>query len=91
VTPGTITEEALLDARSPNCLAAIGLAGRRAAEAALAIADVSTGRSRCSALAPAALEDVLSSAWQPRELLVADSTMSACRAVRDAGHAGTDV
>src|SRR4030095_13061344 len=43
VTPGTITEEAWLEARSANCLAAIGIAGG-GKEAALALADVSTGR-----------------------------------------------
>jgi DNA mismatch repair protein MutS len=74
VTPGTITEEALLDARSANCLAAIGLAGG-GREAALAIADVSTGRFEVFGLAPAALEDVLA-AVAPREVLVADSVMA---------------
>ena len=74
VTPGTITEEALLEARSANCLAAIGLAaGGR--EAALAIADVSTGRFEVFGLLPAALEDVLA-AVAPREVLVADSVMA---------------
>ena len=74
VTPGTITEESLLEARSANCLAAIGVAGG-GREAALAIADVSTGRFEVFNLAPAVLEDVLS-AVGPREVLVADSTMS---------------
>ena len=74
VTPGTITEEALLEARSANCLAAIGLAaGGR--EAALAFADVSTGRFEVFGLQPAALEDVLA-AVAPREVLVADSVMA---------------
>ena len=74
VTPGTITEEALLEARSANCLAAVGLAaGGR--EAALAIADVSTGRFEVFGLLPAALEDVLA-AVAPREVLVADSVMA---------------
>ena len=74
VTPGTITEESLLEARSANCLAAIGLAaGGR--EAALALADVSTGRFEVFPLSPAALADVLG-AIGPREVLVADSVMS---------------
>ncbi len=74
VTPGTITEDALLEARSANCLAAIGLAGG-GREAALAVADVSTGRLEVFGLAPAALEDVLG-AVGPREVLVADSVMA---------------
>jgi DNA mismatch repair protein MutS len=75
VTPGTITEEALLDARVANCLAAIGLAaGGR--EAALALADVSTGRFEVFPLTPAALADALG-AIAPREVLVADSVMMA--------------
>lgn len=74
VTPGTITEESLLEARVANCLAAIGLAGG-GREAALALADVSTGRFEVFALTPAALADVLG-AIGPREVLVADSVMS---------------
>ncbi len=74
VTPGTITEESLLEARSANCLAAIGLAGG-GREAALALADVSTGRFEVFPLTPAALADVLG-AIGPREVLVADSVMS---------------
>ena len=74
VTPGTITEESWLEARSANCLAAIGLAGG-GREAALALADVSTGRLELFTLAPASLEDVLG-AIAPREVLVADSVMS---------------
>ena len=73
VTPGTITEESLLEARSANCLAAIGLAGG-GREAALALADVSTGRFEVFPLSPAALEEVLG-AVGPREVLVADSVM----------------
>src|SRR6185369_731332 len=41
VTPGTLTEEALLESASPNWLAAIGRAGD---ELAIAAADISTGR-----------------------------------------------
>ena len=74
VTPGTITEESLLEARSANCLASIGLAGG-GREAALALADVSTGRFEVFALEAAALEDVLA-AIGPREVLVADSVMA---------------
>jgi DNA mismatch repair protein MutS len=74
VTPGTITEESLLEARVANCLAAIGLAGG-GREAALALADVSTGRFEVFPIAPAALGDVLA-AIGPREVLVADGVMS---------------
>ncbi len=74
VTPGTITEESLLEARSANSLAAIGIAGG-GREAALAIADVSTGRFEVFSLAASVLEDVLS-AVGPREVLVADSVMA---------------
>jgi len=41
VTPGTLTEETLLDSGAANCLAAIGRAGD---EWAIAAADISTGR-----------------------------------------------
>ncbi|HVY87919.1 MAG TPA: DNA mismatch repair protein MutS [Hyphomonadaceae bacterium] len=74
VTPGTITEEALLEARSANCLAAIGIAGG-GREAALALADVSTGRFEVFGLATSTLDDVLS-ATAPREVLVADSMLA---------------
>jgi DNA mismatch repair protein MutS len=74
VTPGTITEESLLEARSANCLAAIGVAGG-GREAALAVADVSTGRFEVFSLPPAVLEDVLS-ATGPREVLVSDSDLA---------------
>ncbi|HEX5007036.1 MAG TPA: DNA mismatch repair protein MutS, partial [Hyphomonadaceae bacterium] len=74
VTPGTITEEALLEARSANCLAAIGVAGG-GREAALALADVSTGRLEVFGLGSAELEDVLA-AVAPREVLVADSALA---------------
>jgi DNA mismatch repair protein MutS len=52
VTAGTLTEEALLDARSDNWCVAIGEVG---GEVALAAADVSTGRFQVIALDPAAL------------------------------------
>jgi DNA mismatch repair protein MutS len=70
VTPGTITEDTLLDARSSNCLAAIGLAGG-GREAALALADVSTGRLEIFPLGVAELEEALA-AVAPNEVLVSD-------------------
>ena len=80
VTPGTITEESLLEARLANCLAAIGVAGG-GREAALALADVSTGKFEVFNLAPSAVEDVLS-AVGPREVLVADGVMAHAEVAR---------
>ncbi len=71
VTPGTLTEDNLLDARSANVLAAVGLAAG-GAEAALAIADVSTGRFEIFACAPEAVEEILM-AISPREVLMAEA------------------
>lgn len=70
VTPGTITEEALLDARLANCLAAIGIAGG-GREAAVALADVSTGRFEVFPVAASSLADALG-ALSPGEVLVAE-------------------
>ena len=53
VTPGTLTEEGLLDARAANRLAAIAFAGE---SAALAWADVSTGAFETRALTPSEVE-----------------------------------
>jgi len=74
VTPGTITEESLLEARSANALAAIGLAGG-GREAAVAIADVSTGRFEVFNLPSSSVGEVLA-AVGPREVLLADSVMA---------------
>lgn len=52
VTAGTLTEEALLDARTANWCVAVGEAG---GEIALAAADVSTGRFEVIACDPAGL------------------------------------
>src|SRR6185295_6848746 len=49
VTPGTLTEEALLDSAAANWLAAVGRAGD---ELAIAAADISTGRFELIACAP---------------------------------------
>src|SRR4051795_10823599 len=53
VTAGTLTEEALLDSRSANWLAAVARVGERYG---LAAADVSTGRFELSSIVPAALD-----------------------------------
>lgn len=67
VTPGTISEDTLLEARDANILAALvtGLAG----DAALAWADVSDGSFQTCALSP---DDLLAevSALRPRELII---------------------
>jgi DNA mismatch repair protein MutS len=73
VTPGTLTEDTLLEARVANRLAAVGIAAG-GGEAALAIADVSTGRLEVFALAPSQLDDALAAA-SPREVLVADGQL----------------
>ena len=71
VTPGTLTEEALLPARQGQALAAIAL-GAGGTEAAIAVCDVSTGRFDVAAVDPAALADMLL-AWPLSELLAADA------------------
>jgi DNA mismatch repair protein MutS len=53
VTAGTLTEEALLDARAANWLAAVAKVGERYG---LAAADVSTGRFELASVAPGALD-----------------------------------
>ena len=68
VTPGTLTEEGLLDARGANRLAAIAL---RAGGAAVASVELSTGEVECLAVQPAALASALA-ALGPSEILVPD-------------------
>ena len=65
VTPGTITEEALLDARAPAYLAA-------AAPGGLAWADVSTGEFGTMTVKPGRLGEAIA-ALAPRELLAPQS------------------
>ncbi len=72
VTPGTLTEETLLDARVPSVLAALG---RAAGELALASADISTGDFVLEAVAPADLAQALAR-LAPREVLVPDALLS---------------
>ncbi|MBX3489808.1 MAG: DNA mismatch repair protein MutS [Parvibaculum sp.] len=70
VTPGTLTEDTLLDARAHNYLAALARTG---AEALLGLAwvDVSTGRFEAMALPPSALGAELAR-LAPGELLIAE-------------------
>ena len=67
VTPGTITEDGLLDARAANHLAALARAGE---DWALAWCDVSTGDFRTLALPPERIEAELAR-LNPAELLLA--------------------
>jgi len=69
VSPGTLTEDDLLEARSANRIAA--LARLATGETALAWADVSDGSFACSAPAPDALETELAGLG-PSELLCAE-------------------
>src|SRR5882757_4129015 len=72
VTPGTLTEETLLDARAPSVLAALG---RAAGELALAWADISTGDFALESMTPADLPQALAR-LSPREFLVPDALLS---------------
>jgi DNA mismatch repair protein MutS len=68
VTPGTLTEDSLLDARGANRLAAVTV---RAGKAAVASVELSTGEVQCAA---SSLEDVAAAlaALRPSEILVPD-------------------
>ncbi len=72
VTPGTLTEDSLLDARSPSLLTALGRAG---GELAIASADISTGDFAVETVAPEELPQVLGR-LAPRELLVPDTLLA---------------
>ncbi|WP_135212118.1 DNA mismatch repair protein MutS [Vitreimonas flagellata] len=69
VTPGTLTEEGLLDARTANRLAAAAFAGDLAG---IAWADVSTGAFEARVLKASEVEEELA-ALAPAELLVVDA------------------
>jgi DNA mismatch repair protein MutS len=68
VTPGTLTEDGLLDARGANRLAAVAL---RAGQAALASVELSTGEVDCLTLSPEGLPSALA-ALRPSEILASD-------------------
>jgi DNA mismatch repair protein MutS len=72
VTPGTLTEETLLEARASNLLAALGRSG---GEYALATADMSTGDFSVTPLAPTEIATELAR-LSPREVLVADPLLA---------------
>src|SRR5690606_23851236 len=85
VTPGTLTEEGLLDARAANRLAAAAFAGDTAA---IAWADVSTGAFEVRALKASEIEEELA-ALAPAELLVVEA--EAARVAEAARIAGATV
>jgi DNA mismatch repair protein MutS len=68
VTPGTLTEDALLEARASNLLAALGRSG---ADFAIASADMSTGEFSVSAVGQGEIATELAR-LSPRELLIPD-------------------
>ena len=68
VTPGTLTEDGLLDARGANRLASVAT---RAGQAAVASVDISTGEVDCQRVAQDGLASALA-ALQPSEILVPD-------------------
>ena len=72
VTPGTLTEEALLDARQANAIAAIARAG---GEVALAVADMSTGDFTVATVAATDIAAELARS-SPREVLVPEALLS---------------
>ena len=72
VTPGTLTEDALLEARSANLLAALGRSG---ADFALAWADMSTGEFSVAAVAQGEIATELAR-LSPKELLVPDALLA---------------
>ncbi len=72
VTPGTLTEDALLEPRSSNLLTALGRSG---ADFALASADMSTGECSVTAVGQNEIATELAR-LAPRELLVPDSLLA---------------
>ena len=68
VTPGTLTEDGLLDARGSNRLAAVAV---RAGQAAVASVEISTGEVECLSLGVSGLASALA-ALAPSETLVPD-------------------
>jgi len=72
VTPGTLTEDSLLDARGANRLAAVAL---RRGRAAVAVVELSSGAVDCVACAPDDLGAALA-AFRPSEVLVTDRIFS---------------
>ena len=78
ITPGTLTEDDHLQARSSNYLAALAMVRHGDTDFALAWADVSTGETACLDLTAEALQDELARI-DPAELLLTDATRAALR------------
>src|SRR6201985_1987457 len=72
VTPGTLTEDALLEARASNLLAALGRSG---ADFAIASADMSTGEFSVAAVGQSEIATELAR-LSPRELLTPDALLA---------------
>ena len=72
VTPGTLTEDGLLDARGANRLVAVG---SRAGRVALASVELSTGEVECVVVSPDGVASLLA-ALHPSEILVPDRVFS---------------
>lgn len=85
VTPGTITEESLLEQRAANILASLAFAGERAA---LAWADVSTGVFVVRPIKATAAEEELA-ALAPAEVLLAEAEGARGAALVDASGAAS--
>ncbi|QQR41257.1 DNA mismatch repair protein MutS [Devosia rhizoryzae] len=73
VTPGTLTEDDHLDARSSNYLAALSMVRHGETDFALAWADISTGETFVADLTAAELADEMARI-DPAELLLTDAT-----------------
>ena len=76
VTPGTLTEDDHLDARSANYLAALSMVRHGETDFALAWADISTGETFIADLAAEALADEMARI-APAELLLTEATSAA--------------
>jgi DNA mismatch repair protein MutS len=76
VTPGTLTEDDHLDARSANYLASLSMVRHGDTDFALAWADISTGETFVTDLAASQLADELARI-APAELLLTDATRAA--------------
>src|SRR3954454_554277 len=72
VTPGTLTEDALLEARASNLLAALGRSG---ADFAIASVDMSTGEFSVGAVSREEIATELAR-LSPRELLIPDALLA---------------
>ena len=82
VSPGTLTDDALLDPRESNYLAAVVSGGkRRELEVGIAWADLSTGRFQAAVLERAQLADHLARI-NPAECLVSDEDQTLLESLR---------